>query len=156
VSLACVLLIGAGLMLRSLLNLLHLDPGFKQEHVLTATLSLPNVQYKTGDMQSQFFEELTANLSSVPGVESVGLGSDLPWTGYDDNASFKIEGKQPPPHDDFHARYHVASSDYFRALGTPLLSGRFFTKADKKDGPRVVIVNRAMAEKYWPHENVIG
>jgi predicted permease len=156
VSLACVLLIGAGLMLRSLLNLLHLDPGFKQEHVLTATLSLPGVQYKTSEMRAHFFDELTSSLSAMPAVESVGVGSDLPWTGYDDNTSLTIEGKHPAPHEDFHARYHVASPDYFRALGIPLLSGRFFTSADRKDAPAVVMINHAMAEKYWPHENAVG
>ncbi len=156
VSLACVLLIGAGLMLRSLLNLLHLDPGFQQEHVLTATLSLPDAQYKTDDMRGRFFEELTANLAAVPGVESAGVGSDLPWTGYDDNTSLTIEGKQPAPNEEFHTRYHAASPDYFRALGTPLLSGRFFTKTDRRDAPAVVVINRAMAEKYWPHENAVG
>jgi predicted permease len=156
VSLACLLLIGAGLMLRSLLNLLHLDPGFKQEHVLTATLSLPYVQYNTDGKQARFFEQLTANLSATPGVESVGVGSDLPWTGYDDNTSMTIEGKQPAPNEEFHARYHVASPDYFRALGVSLLSGRFFTDADRKDAPSVVLINRAMAEKYWPHENAVG
>jgi len=156
VSLACVLLIGAGLMLRSLLNLLHLDPGFKQEHVLTASLSLPEAQYKTSVMTSQFFDELTTKLSSLPGVESAGAGTDLPWTGYDENTSLNVEGKQPAPHEEFHARYHSATPDYFRALGVPLLSGRFFTKADNKDAPTVLIINRVMAEKYWPHENAVG
>jgi predicted permease len=156
VTLACVLLIGAGLMLRSLLNLLRLDPGFRQDHVLTASLSLPDAEYRDKISVERFFGQLTTELQSMPGVEAVGAGSDLPWTGWDENTSFNIEGKQPPPKEFFHARYHVATPDYFRALGTPLLSGRFFTDADKDGAPAVVLVNQAMAEKYWPHENVVG
>ncbi|MGC2619280.1 MAG: ABC transporter permease, partial [Acidobacteriaceae bacterium] len=157
VCLACVLMIGAGLMMRSLLNLLHLDPGFKEQHVLTAAVDLPAVAYKTPAAVAHFYEELTANLSSLPGVESVGAGSDLPWTGYDDNlGGFTIEGKQPPPHQEFHGRYHVCTAGYFQALGIPLVSGRFFNEGDKAGAPSVVIINHAMAEKYWGRENPVG
>ncbi|MGA7318470.1 MAG: ABC transporter permease [Silvibacterium sp.] len=156
VSLACVLLIGAGLMLRSLLNLVHLDPGFREKHVLTASLSLPRAEYKGEGVVGRFYNSLTTNLAALPGVESAGAGSDLPWTGYDENTSLNIEGKQPPPNDEFHARYHAATPDYFRALSIPLLHGRFFTAGDKTDAPTVIIINRAMAEKYWPNEDAVG
>jgi predicted permease len=157
VSLACVLLIGAGLMLRSFLNLLHLDPGFRQEHVLTASLSLPHSQYKTGEQKANFYDQLVLRLNELPGVESAGAGSDLPWTGWDENAGgFIIEGKKAPPNDEFHARYHMATPGYFTALGIPLLEGRFFTEADQKDAPWALVINRAMAERYWQHEDVIG
>jgi predicted permease len=157
VSLASVLLIGAGLMLRTFLNLIHLNPGFQQDHLLTASLSLPHSQYKTGEQTAQFYDHLASSLNSLPGVESAGAGSDLPWTGYDENAGgFTIEGKKPPPNQEFHARYHMATPGYFSAMGIPLLQGRFFTEADKKDAPMALIINRAMAERYWPHEEVIG
>jgi predicted permease len=156
VSLACVLLIGAGLMLRSFLNLLHLDPGFRQEHVLTANLSLPHAQYNT-ERTARFYDQLTANLSALPGVKSAGAGTDLPWTGYNENmGGFLIEGKKPPPNQEFHARFHLATSGYFSALGIPLLEGRFFKEADRKDAPMTLIINHAMADRYWPHEDVIG
>jgi hypothetical protein len=80
-------------MLRSLLNLLHLDPGFQQQHVLTANLSLPSANYKESADLARFYDRLAGDLSSIPGVESAGVGSDLPWTGYDENSSFHIEGK---------------------------------------------------------------
>jgi predicted permease len=90
-------------------------------------------------------------------VQYAGGGSDLPWTGYDENlGGFTIEGKQPPPNEEFHARYHMASSDFFRALGTPLVRGRFFTEADNQDAPKELIINEVMATRYWPNENVIG
>jgi predicted permease len=157
VSLACVLLIGAGLMLRSFLNQLNLDPGFKQEHVLTASLSLPHAQYGKAADTAHFYDRLVSNLSSLPGVESAGAGTDLPWTGYDENyGGFTIEGKKPPPNQEFHARYHLATPDYFRALGIPLVAGRYFTEADRQDAPAVIIVNREMAERYWGYANVTG
>ena len=156
VGLACVLLIGAGLMLRSLLNQLHLHPGFQQEHVLTASLSLPHVNYGKREIVARFFDELVTNLNGLPDVESAGAGSDLPWTGYDENSGFTIEGKKPPAGEEFHARYHMATPGYFSALGIPLVEGRFFTEGDTKDTQQVVMINHAMANKYWPHENVIG
>jgi predicted permease len=157
VSLACVLLIGAGLMLRSLLNLLHLDPGFQTDHVITAMLSLPHERFKTPQSLMHFYEELPRGIRPLPGVESAGLGSDIPWTGYNDNTGgFTIEGKQPQPHQEFHARYHMATPGYFRALGIPLLRGRFFNDADKPDSAHVLIINRAMAEKYWSGEDAVG
>lgn len=157
VSLACVLLIGAGLMLRSLLNQLRLDPGFEQEHLLTANLSLPHERYKAGADIARFYQQLDAKLSVLPGVDSAGAGSDLPWTGWDENmGGFHIEGKQPPPGKEFHARYHMATPKFFRALGTPLVAGRFFKDSDTATSQPVLIINRAMAERYWPGEDVIG
>jgi predicted permease len=158
VSLACVLLIGAGLMLRSLINQLNLDPGFQRTHVLTASLSLPRAVYKGDEQVGKFADQLASNLSTLPGVVSAGVGTDLPWTGYDENAGgFTIEGKKPPPGgEDFHARYHMATPGYFSALGIPLIAGRFFTEADRRDAPQTVIINRTMAEKYWHGENPLG
>jgi predicted permease len=156
VSLASVLLIGAGLMLRTFLNLIHLNPGFQQDHLLTASLSLPHSQYKTNEQTGQFYDRLTSSLNTLPGVESAGAGSDLPWTGYDENAGgFTIEGKKQA-NQEYHARYHMATPGYFSAMGIPLLEGRFFTDADKKDAPWALIINHTMAERYWPHEDVIG
>jgi predicted permease len=157
VSLACVLLIGAGLMLRSLLNLLNENPGFQQEHVLTASLSLPFEEYKTPEAIGRFYDELTMSLSTEPGVESVGAGTDLPWTGYDENfGGWSIEGKPTAPGQEAHARFHVATPDYFRALGIPLVRGRFFNEGDKTGTQNVLIINEAMAKKYWPNEDAIG
>jgi predicted permease len=157
VSLACVLLVAAGLMMRSLLNQLHLDPGFQQEHVLTANISLPHEQYKTNTAVGHFYDQLTGELNSLPGVEAAGAGSDLPWTGWDENAGgFNIEGKKPQPHQEFHARYHMATPGYFRALGVPLISGRFFNESDNETSPQVIIINRAMADRYWPGESIVG
>jgi len=157
VGLACVLLIGAGLMLRTLLNLIRLDPGFQEDHVLTASISLPHNRYNSGELTAQFFDRLAAKMNALPGVESAGAGSDLPWTGYDENAGgFNIEGKKSEANQQTHARYHMATAGYFSAMGIPLLQGRFFTEGDKKGAPQVIIINHAMAAKYWPGEDAIG
>lgn len=156
VSLACILLIGAGLMLRSFVRLLRTDPGFRPEHLLTASLSLPQKTYKPLDMV-HFWTRLNASLNSVSGIRAAGVGTDLPWTGWDDNiGGFTIEGKKPPAHQEFHARYHVASPDYFRALGIPLVRGRFFTDGDTMKAPPAMIINQAMARRYWPGEDAVG
>jgi len=156
VSLACLLLIGAGLMLRSFVNLLRADPGFRPEHLLTASVSLPDASYKTQETLS-FWGRLTANLDSAAGIRAAGVGTDLPWTGYDDNiGGFTIEGKKPRANEEFHARYHVASPGYFRAVGIPLVQGRFFTDGDNMKAPLALIVNRSMARRYWPNEDALG
>lgn len=157
VGLACVLLIAAGLMLRSFVNLLRADPGFRPEHLLTASISLPGDTYKPPEML-RFYERLIANLNSAAGIRSAAVGTDLPWTGYDANMSgFVIEGKHAPQQENYHARYHVATPDYFRTMGIPLIRGRFFTDADdmKAPGP-VLIVNQSMARRYWPNEDPVG
>ena len=157
VGLACLLLVGAGAMLRSFMNLLRLDPGFQPQHVLTAEIALPNANYKTTDNVAGFYQRLLNNLNTLPGVRAVGAGTDLPWTGYDENlGGFTIEGKTPPPHEEFHARYHTASADYFRAIGIPLLRGRFFNDQDSKGEPRVLLINNVMARRYWPGEDAVG
>jgi predicted permease len=157
VALACTLLVGAGVMLRSFVNLLRLDSGFQSEHVMTAEIALPNANYKTTDDIATFYQKLLANLNILPGVRAVGAGTDLPWTGYDENmGGFTIEGKTPPPHEEFHARYHMASPDYFRAVGIPLVHGRFFNEQDTKDTPRVLLINEVMALRYWPGEDAVG
>jgi len=157
VGLACLLLVGAGVLLRSFVNLLKSDSGFRPEHVLTAEIALPDATYKAKAAVADFYTRMLANLSALPGTRSAAAGTDLPWTGYDENmGGFTIEGKTPPPNEEFHARYHTASPDYFRAVGIPLVRGRFFDERDKKDSQRTLIINDVMARRYWPGEDVIG
>jgi predicted permease len=157
VGLASVLLIGAGLMLRTFLNLIHLDPGFRQDHLLTATISLPHQRYKSDNDRNLFYHRLMDSLVALPGVASAGAGSDVPWTGYDENmGGFTIEGKKPPAGQEFHARYHAATPGNFSAMGIPVLAGRTFNDADKNGTNNVFVINQSMAELYWPNEDVIG
>jgi predicted permease len=158
IGLACVLLIGAGLLLRSFVNMLNTQPGFRAERLLTASISLPQAQYK-GIKTPLFYARLAQDLASLPGVEAAGMASDLPWTGYDDNiGGFTVEGKPKEVAESSHARYHLASPDYFKALGVPLLRGRFFDDRDKPEPPAVpvMLINQAMAREYWAGEDAVG
>jgi predicted permease len=156
-GLASVLLIAAGLMLHSFVNLLRVDPGFQPQQVLTASLSLPYQRYRDVQQRVQFYQQLIANLEAIPGVQYAGAGTDLPWTGYDGNADgYKIEGRSDEYNQKTTSRYHVATTDYFQALGIPLVAGRFFDGHEDKDGPYVVIINEAMANHYWPGESALG
>jgi putative ABC transport system permease protein len=156
IALALALLAGAGLLIRSFLKLQQTAPGFDPERVLTASLSLPDARYGDAPKVAAFHWRLLDRVSALPGVGSAGLTSDLPWTGYDENAGFIIEGKTFPPNDRPEGRYHFVSSDYFRTIGVPLLAGRFFNDADQPESQPVVLINRAMAERYWSGESAVG
>ena len=156
VCLASALMIGAGLLLRTFVNILNTDPGFRPEKVLTAKVSLPRAHYKDRKAIGNFFDRLIAQVQAIPGVKAAGAGTDLPWTGYDENSGFAIEGRPAAENDSNHARYHAATPDYFRSLGIPLLGGRFFTEADNADARQVIVINRAFARRYWPNEGAVG
>jgi len=156
VALALVLLVGAGLLMRSFWKLQQTNPGFNPERVLTASLTLPGARYGDVSKVAAFQQQLLERLTALPGVQAIGLTSDLPWTGYDENVGFTIEGKTFPPNQEPSARYHYASTDYFRTIGVPLIAGRFFSAEDHPGTPNVVLINRSMAERYWPGESAVG
>jgi predicted permease len=156
IGLASVLLIGAGLFLRSFVNLLRLDPGFQTQNVITATVVLPGSRYKDDNARERFFRDFLERISNLPGVRTAGASSDVPWTGWNENAGFLVEGRPPSPNDETHAQYHAATPDYFRAIGIPFLAGRTFSEADDLKAPYVIVINESMAQRYWPGENAIG
>jgi predicted permease len=156
VALALMLLVGTGLLVRSFWQLQQTSPGFNPERVLTAMVSLPYTGYASQAERGVFLQKLLAEAAALPGVESVGLTSDLPWTGYDENNSFTIEGKTFPPNEGAGGRYHFVSPDYFRTVEVPLLAGRFFNASDRLGQPQVLLVNRALAARYWPDESAVG
>jgi len=125
--------------------------------VLTASILLPHQHYSSIPSRLQFFEKLLANLQAIAGVQFAGAATDLPWTGYDGNADgFTVEGFSAAVNRKTTARYHVATPDYFRALGIPLLRGRFITMHDGPDSPAVIVINESMANRYWPDNDAIG
>jgi predicted permease len=156
-ALACVLLIGAGLLLHSFVNLLRTDPGFRPGRVLTASITLPRERYPEQAQVTRTWQRLVDDIAAISGVEAAGIGSDIPWTGYDGNADgFLIEKAAPSFTGGTTARYHVASADYFATLGIPLLRGRTFTSHDTAASPIVIVINEAMARRYWAGEEAIG
>ena len=150
-----VLLIGAGLMIRTVGSLLDVDPGYRAENVLTTAVSLPRSRYDGPGEGVRFFDGLMERVSALPGVESVGVTRFLPfaeeWT-----FSFVIDG-QPLPREGEKRDYglHPVSTDYFRTMGITVVRGRSFTESDY-DGPPVMMVNESMVRRFWPGQEPIG
>jgi predicted permease len=155
ISLALMLLVGAGLLLRTFVALEQVPPGFQPEHVLTLNIFPPPAKYQD-DKAVAFYQRLHERLSRLPGVTSVGFASDAPWTGYDENSSYEIPEHPTTIADRPSARYHFASPGYFETIGVPLQAGRYFQAGDKLKSPPVVVINAAMARRDFPSENAIG
>ncbi len=155
-ALAVVLLTGAGLMIRSFLNVYNADLGVRTAHILTAAVRLPAARYPDAQAQIAFFDQLTARLKSIPGVESVALTDSLPGL-YAPRLPYELAGA--PPVDE---RRRPAISavtigpDYFRTVGATLQSGREFSDFDGASGFPVAIVNQRFANQFWPGENPLG
>ena len=149
VALALVVLAGAGLMARTFYNLQRVNAGFQSEHVLTFELDVPRARYGDDPKFIAFYRALADRLRALPGVESVGMSSDLPWTSYDENLGFNIVGQPDEIRKGQSARFHFASPDFFRAIGTPLIAGRFFAAGDNDKTPPVLLVNEAFAKRYF-------
>jgi len=153
VALSFVLLAGAGLMMRSLVRLLETDVGFRTEHLLTMDVSLAGEKYASGENQTAFFGQVLQRLESLPSVISVAATVDLPMTRSYTRNGFEIPG----PHlRQGMADYHAVSPNYFYTMGIPLLNGRELRTTDSTHSPLVGVINRTMAQKYWPDENPIG
>ena len=154
VTLGLMLVSGAGLLIASFLFLQRRDLGFKAENVLTFSLDFPT-QYNVAE-QSTFSDEILRRLGVLPGVQSVAAGWPLPLMGHEINISFLVEGQPLAAPERHRSDMAIVTPGYFRALGIPLLQGREFTDRDNDDGPPVVIVNQAFAEKFFPGQSALG
>ncbi|MCP3097827.1 ABC transporter permease [Myxococcus sp. K15C18031901] len=158
VALSCVLLVGAGLMLRSMARLHRVDPGFDPENVLTARVDLGWDRYREEEKVRAFAEQLVPRLEGLPGVTAVGLANDLPLGGNSPwTTSLQVEGQellvgQVRPQADLRS----ATPGYFRALGVPLMKGRLFEAGDRPGAAPVVVVNQAFARAYFAGEDPVG
>ena len=160
-ALAVVLLAGAGVMVRSFLNLYTADLGFKASNIVIAQLGLPNSKYRGADERISFYDCLASRLEAIPGVESVAITSALPARG-SIRVPFELDGAPPGVYRQENERLRpklsklVVSPAYFRTLGGVVLSGRDFNEGDGPSGVPVVIVNQRLASTYWPGENTLG
>jgi len=165
IALALVLLVGAGLLLKSYARVQNIDPGFDRTNVFTAEIDLPapkypqrgSDNYNHGAAMVNFWNEALRRVGQLPGVKAAAATVVLPLSGSNTDSSFAIEGralggKEPTPDEEL----RTITPDYFQVLRTPLLRGRFFTESDTTDAPPVVIVNEALAKKYWPNEDALG
>ena len=156
VALAVVLLAGAGLMVRSFVSISGVSPGFKPKGVLTVGIGLTQPVYTDIQQQSRFYDRLNEKVSAIPGVESTAGINRVPLLGFNASTSFTFQGKPVESGHEPTADCRVATPNYFKAIGIPLLQGREFTERDTKDAPFVAVINRAMAEQFLPGEDPIG
>jgi putative ABC transport system permease protein len=157
VALSLMLLVGAGLLMRSFVQLLKTNPGFNPDNILTMNLVLPAANYKEPAQRAAFYEELVRRAEAVPGVESAGAVNYLPLGGSNSSDAFLIEGTpEPPPGQDFIGRYRVCTPRFFETLSIRILKGRGFTEQDKSDSPPVIIVNETLAKRFWPNTDPVG
>ncbi|HEX7173828.1 MAG TPA: ABC transporter permease [Pyrinomonadaceae bacterium] len=158
-ALALVLLVGAGLLVRSFMRLLEVDPGFSAERALTLQVHVYD-QYPKPEQQAVFFEQALERLRALPGVEAAGAASAPPFIGegaIEIDSPIQIEGQPAPPAGQEPTAFHtIVTADYFGALGVPLRGGRIFNQFDRADGAPVVIVNETLARRYWPGESAVG
>ena len=154
-ALGFVLLVGSGLLIRSFIRVLNVNPGFDSQHVLTANLSVPSSRYSR-QQRIDFYHRLFARVAPLPGVESVSAGFPLPLSGNNIDIDITVEGHPAPPGEEPSERIAVVTPEYFRTLRIPVLAGRAFTPADDTNGKPVIIINDHFARKYFPGENPIG
>jgi len=155
ISLSLVLLVCAGLFIRSLQKAQQSDPGFEASHLLLASYDLTPAGY-TLATGTEFNRQVLARLSALPGVESVTLADFSPLSFSIHSDYLQIEGYVPQPREWMEISRAIVGPNYFRTLRTPVISGREFTEADKPDSQLVAVVNQAFVDRYWPGENAIG
>jgi putative ABC transport system permease protein len=156
-ALALVLLVGAGLMMKSMYRLLQVNPGFRPERVLTMEINLRSAQYSKPGATLNFWQQTLDRVRAVPGVETAALGTVLPLSGNHNRSDLTIEGMPTPNPGQFpHPDYHIVSADYTSVLSIPLMRGRNFTDADTDTVPQVALINATMARRFWPNDDAIG
>jgi putative ABC transport system permease protein len=155
VALTLILLVGAGLMLRSFQRLLQVDVGFQPENLLTMEYRLPQNKYAEGPHQWETHNRIIEQVRRVPGVRAATLVRGLPFSGNGGTVNFELPGL-PPSEERLRARSNAVDTEYFRAMGIPLLRGRTFTEQDRQGAPVVAVINRYMAERFWPGADPIG
>jgi predicted permease len=157
IALAMVLLVAAGLLLRSFSKLTSVSPGFDAQHIVKAEVSLPQFQYSKPQQWTAFSNQLLAGIQAQPGLQDSAIAIPVPITDGFINLGFEIVGVPPAsPSDSRLANYVSVSPNYFRVMGIPLLSGRLFNQQDIADAPRVTLISKALAQRYFPNQDPIG
>jgi putative ABC transport system permease protein len=157
VALSLALLSGAGLLIKSFMRLLEVDPGFKSEGILTMRVVLPQARYSQPEQMRNFFRELMDRVSTIPGVQSVGAINALPLSGTGGSGTTTLEAAsvatdQASPEAD----WRVVTTGYFETIGTQLVAGRYFEARDNESAAPVAIIDESMARTYWPNDDPIG
>ena len=155
-ALSLMLLIGGGLLIRSFVRIQSVPPGFTPDHVLTMQIAATGGKYREDKAIAQFYKEVADRVRNLPGVMSTGVVSALPLTGAVGWGQINVQGFMPAPGQELQVDLRVASSDYFRTMQIPLITGRFFSNHDAAGTQQVAIVDEPFARRFWAHENPIG
>lgn len=157
VALAFVMLIGAGLMFMSFRAALSVDPGFETDNVLTAFISLPSARYEDGDARRQFTDDLLQDVKALPGVTTASITSMLPFTGNNSSSVVMPEWYEPTPGESLLSPLQTwVGPDYFEAMGIELVSGRFLQESDGPDAANAMVIDKWLADRYWPDRSPVG
>ncbi|HSS19148.1 MAG TPA: ABC transporter permease [Pyrinomonadaceae bacterium] len=157
VALSLVLLVSAGLLLRSFDKLLRVNLGFKAEQLLTLEYRLPRNKYKEVSAQWNFHRQVVERIQEVPGVQSASLVRGLPFSGNGGSAGIVLPDREPPAKGmEPEVMFNTAMPNYFETIGIPLIKGRVFGKEDQANTPPVVVINQTMAQKFWPNQDPLG
>src|SRR6266446_1820006 len=158
IAMSFMLLVGAGLLIKSFMHLREVKPGFNADNVLTMRISVPPGKFQVGEPRIQFFQQAIDRIHSLPGIQSAGMVLSLPLGGDTFNVwrGYIREGRPATPEENGDAAYLAATPDYFHALQIPLIAGRAFTDRDVENATKVVVVNETMARKLWPGQSPIG
>src|SRR5499426_555078 len=156
-ALALVVLVSAGLLVRSFWRVQQVNPGFAPQNTLAMSLVLPATKYKEPVQRVNFYKEALQRIRALPGVQSAGATSILPLSGNNSSGSFQIEGRVTPPGQSSpHGDRWAATTDYFSTMRIPIIRGRFFDDRDTMESQPVAIIDETMARKYWPDEEPLG
>jgi putative ABC transport system permease protein len=157
VALAMLLMVGAGLLIKSFTRLEHVDTGLRTDHVLSMRLSLPASAYQKSQQIVSFYDRVLDQIKSLPGVEAVAVTDALPLSGNDNDTMMEIENR---PFDEkglaMSSDFRVVTPDYFRVIGAQLRRGRIFSEADREGAPLVALINESIARNHWPNDDPIG
>jgi putative ABC transport system permease protein len=156
VALAVIVLVGAGLLIRSLIRLQQVDPGFDAGNVLALRLILFPARYRQPEPVIAFYEQLRQRLAALPGVQAVGTISELPLSGQQNDYGFRVEGRPRDPNRRMDADWRRVDHGYFRAMNIPLLRGRAFTEQEARADSRVAIISDILARRFFPDEDTVG
>ena len=155
-ALSLVLLIGAGLLIRSFIRLQGVPPGFSSDNVQTMQLVVSDPKYKDDKVTAAFYRDVHSRIAHLPGVVAEGSVSALPLTGMVGWGGIHVEGYNPPPGQELQVDQRDASTDYFRTMQIPLIAGRYFADQDNADASKVVIIDQKFAQRFWPHGDAVG
>jgi predicted permease len=156
-AVALVLLVGAGLLVKSFAHVARMDAGFNPERVLTAQIALQPLRYPDSDRRRAFWQRLSAKVAELPGISAAGFVGSTPFSGEFSAGSFMVVGRPVGPGDQTpHANQDRVAVDYFKAMQIPLRAGRFFSDSDTADAPRVAIVDDLLAKQFFPRGDAVG